>query len=349
MLTVKLGSTGLTVNKNGFGALPIQRVSHEDAVYLLRKALNAGITYYDTSRAYSDSEEKIGAAFEKERDKVIIASKTQAKEAKRFWTDLETSLKNLRTDYIDIYQFHNIPFCPKPGDGTGLYEAMLEAKEKGIIRHIGITNHRLSVANEAVDSGLYEVLMFPFSYVSGQKDIDLVNKCKNKNVGFVAMKGLAGGLLNNYKVCYAFMSQFENVLPIWGIQRERELDEWISCIDNPPAMTDDLKIIMDKDRAELSGEFCRSCGYCMPCTVGIKISQCARMIQSIRRSPVGTLTTPEVQANMMKIKECIDCGVCKTRCPYELDIPNLLRKNLADYEQIIAGKTYIGPSEVRKQ
>ena len=166
METVRLGKTGIITNKNGFGALPIQRISDEDAVYLLKKAYDNGITYFDTARWYTDSEHKLGLAFEGIRDKIWIATKTGAGNAADFRKDLETSLENLKTDYIDVYQFHNPAFCPKPGDESGLYDAALEAKEQGKIRHIGITNHRLAVANEAVDSGLYETLQFPFCYLA---------------------------------------------------------------------------------------------------------------------------------------------------------------------------------------
>lgn len=224
MVQVRLGKTEITVEKNSFGALPIQRISQAEAVKLLRKAYDHGVTFFDTARFYTDSEEKLGAAFDGMRDKVYIATKTGATTAEGFWKDLHTSLNNLRTDYIDIYQFHNPAFCPKPGDGTGLYEAMLEAKEKGLIRHIGITNHRLNVAHEAVDSGLYETLQFPFCYLATEKDVELVEKCKAADMGFIAMKALSGGLITNSAAAYAFLAQYDNVLPIWGVQRESELD-----------------------------------------------------------------------------------------------------------------------------
>ena len=166
MAKVVLGSTGITVEKNAFGALPIQRISKEEAVKLLRRAYDHGVTFYDTARYYTDSEEKLGEAFYGMREKVYIATKTGASDAEGFWKDLSVSLEKLQTDYIDLYQFHNPSFCPKPGDGSGLYEAMLEAKDKGMIRHIGITNHRLRVAEEAVESGLYETLQFPFCYLA---------------------------------------------------------------------------------------------------------------------------------------------------------------------------------------
>lgn len=340
MVKVTLGNTGITVEKNSFGALPIQRISKEAAVGLLRKAYEHGVTFYDTARFYTDSEEKVGEAFADIREKVYIATKTAAKNADDFWKDLYTSLNNLQTDYIDIYQFHNPPFCPKPGDGTGLYEAMLEAKQKGIIRHIGITNHRLNIANEAIDSGLYETLQFPFCYLATDKDIELVDKCKEAGMGFIAMKALSGGLITNSAAAYAYLAQYDNVLPIWGVQRESELDEFLSYIDNPPTMTEEIKAIIDKDRAELQGEFCRGCGYCMPCPVGIEINNCARMSLMIRRAPSDAQLTPQMQEKMKLIEKCLNCGSCKSKCPYGLDTPMLLKKNYKDYCEILAGKEY---------
>ena len=336
MQTVTLGTTGITVNKNGFGALPIQRISQSEAVRLVRKAYDAGITYFDTARWYTDSEEKLGEAFDGMREKVYIATKTGAETVEAFWQDLETSLKNLRTDYIDLYQFHNPAFCPKPEDGTGLYEAMQAAKEQGKIRHIGITNHRLAVAQEAAASGLYETLQFPFSYLSGRQELNLVKQCEEAGVGFVAMKALSGGLITNSAAAYAFLAQYENVLPIWGVQREQELDEFISYIEQPPVMTKELEELICHDKEELSGEFCRGCGYCMPCPAGIEIHTCARMSLLIRRSPSEAQLTPQAQDMMKKIENCLHCGQCKGKCPYELDTPALLERNYEDYKQILA-------------
>ena len=203
MQTVTLGKTGIITSKNAFGALPIQRISDEAATYLLRKAYDNGMTFFDTARMYTDSEHKVGLAFEGMRDKVYIATKTGAQNAVNFWQDLETSLENLKTDYIDLYQFHNPAFCPKPGDESGLYDAALKAKEQGKIRHIGITNHRLAVAHEAIDSGLYETLQFPFCYLATDKDIELVDKCRKTEMGFIAMKALSGGLITNSSAAYA--------------------------------------------------------------------------------------------------------------------------------------------------
>ncbi len=341
MHTVTLGKTGITVNKNGFGALPIQRISREAAVGLVRKAFDAGITYFDTARWYTDSEEKLGEAFDGIREQVFIATKTGASTAEQFWEDLETSLRNLRTEYVDLYQFHNPSFCPKPGDGSGLYEAMLEAKAQGKVRHIGITNHRLAVAQEAVESGLYETLQFPFCYLSGEQELRLVRQCEQAQMGFIAMKALSGGLITNSAAAYAFLAQYENVLPIWGVQREEELEEFLSYIENPPAMTQELWELITRDKKELSGDFCRGCGYCMPCPAGIEIHTCARMSLLIRRSPSKAQLTEQAQEMMKKIEGCLHCGKCKGKCPYELDTPALLEKNYADYQRILAGEVQV--------
>lgn len=340
MNTVTLGKTKITVQKNGFGALPIQRIKDEEAVRLLRRAYEAGINFFDTARYYSDSEHKLGLAFADVRENIFIASKTGASGPEQFWKELETTLANLQTDYLDIYQFHNPSFCPKPGDGSGLYECMVQAKAEGRIRHIGITNHRLNIANEAVESGLYETLQFPFCYLADEADIALVEKCREAGMGFIAMKALSGGLITNSAAAYAFEARFDNVLPIWGVQRESELDEFLSYIDNPPVMTEELQALIDRDRQELAGEFCRGCGYCMPCPVGIEINNCARMSLLIRRSPSAGHLTPAAQEKMMKIENCLHCGRCKSKCPYHLDTPALLEKNLKDYKEILAGKTY---------
>ena len=315
--------------------MPIQRISKDDAAYLLRKAFDNGIKYFDTARFYTDSEEKMGYALSDLRDRIIIATKTAATNATAFWKDLETSLSLLKTDFVDLYQFHNLAFCPKPDDGSGLYEAMLEAKQQGKIRHIGFTNHRHNVAKEAIESGLYETMQYPFSYLATDRDLELVRLCKEKEIGFVCMKALSGGLITDSACAYAYLSQYDHVLPIWGIQRETELDEFISYQDNPPVLTEERLAKIDKDREELAGEFCRGCGYCMPCPVGIQINDCARMSLFLRRAPHSVYLADEWKEKMKRIDNCIHCNQCKSRCPYGLDTPNLLRKNYEDFKTFI--------------
>lgn len=338
MSQVTLGKTGITVNKNGFGALPIQRVEKGEAVRLLKMAFDGGITFYDSSRFYTDSEEKLGEAFMDVRERLHLATKTMARTVQNFWDDLHTSLKYLKTDYIDVFQFHNPPFCPLPGDESGLYDAMLEAKKQGKIRWIGLTNHRLGVARDAVLSGFYDTLQFPFSYLSTDRELEIVELCKDREVGFIAMKALSGGLIKNSAAAYAYFREFEHVLPIWGVQKEAELMEFLSYVKDPPAMTPELLSVIESDKRDLPGDFCRGCGYCLPCPAGIEIYSCARMSLMIRRAVYKAQITPSAQAMMKKIEDCQSCGACKKRCPYGLDTPKLLKENYADYQEILAGK-----------
>jgi len=341
MRSITLGKTGICVPQNAFGALPIQRTEKTEAVRILRRAFEGGMLYFDTARGYSDSEEKLGEAFDGMWDKLYIATKTHAHTPEAFWKDLDTSLSLLKTDHIDVYQFHQAPQCYAPGDGTGLYECMLEAKEQGKIRHIGLTAHKIEVAMEAAASGLYETIQFPFSYLSSDKDKELVALCRKNDVGFICMKGLAGGLITRSEAAMAFMTQYDNCLPIWGVQRMSELEEWLSYMTDTPEMTDELRAYIEKEKADLAGDFCRGCGYCMPCPMGIKINNCARMSLMIRRAPTAAWTNDTWQAEMKKIETCINCRQCTKKCPYELSTPELLKKNYEDYKKVLAGEVIV--------
>ena len=328
----------MEVNKNGFGALPIQRRNEADSIEILTAAYDAGIDFYDTARFYTDSEQKLGKAFEDVRENIYIASKTGMETVEEFWNDLETSLKELRTDYLDLYQFHNISFCPKAEDD--LYKAMLEAKEQGLIRHIGITTHKITIANEALDSGLYETLQYPFSYLSGDEELKLVKRCEDLDVGFIAMKAMGGGLIKNSKASFAYINQFDNVLPIWGIQKLTELNEFLSY-DESTVLDDELKSAIENDKKELGDNFCRGCGYCMPCPEEINISLCCRMSLWIRRFPTEPNMDEKTQEIMRKTLDCVECYECIDKCPYELDIPELLKENYEDYQNVLPGKTRV--------
>ena len=341
MKAVILGSTGISSPQNAFGALPIQRDDFDIAVQILRRAYEGGMTFFDTARAYSDSEEKMGLALSDVRSHIHIATKTMAKNPDDMKKQLETSLKNLKTDYVDIYQFHCVEQCYRPGDGTGMYECMEDFKRQGMIKHIGITAHKIGIAEEAVLSGLYETMQFPFSYLSGEKEINLIKLCKEKNVGFIAMKGLAGGLITNSKAAYTYMTQFDNVLPIWGIQHSSELEEWLSFMKDSPEYDEEMRAFVEQDKKSFGADFCRGCGYCMPCPQGIIINNCARMSQLIRRSPSATWLSDFWQDAFKKIPNCTGCGACKKKCPYGLDIPVLLKKNYEDYQNILSGKTKV--------
>ena len=330
-----LGRTGLEISRTGFGALPIQRVSFEEAGALLNRALDGGVTYIDTARAYTDSEEKIGRAISHRRGEYFIATKTHAKSAESFWKDLETSLRLLNTDCIDVYQFHNPPFVPVPGGADGLYDAALKAREQGKIRFIGITQHSIERAEQIVESGLYDTLEYPFNHLATEREVALVRRCGEKNVGFVAMKALSGGLVTDARIPYAYLSEFENVVPIWGFQQMWELEQVLGFSENPVPMTDELRALIAKDRAELVGGFCRSCGYCLPCPANIPIPNANRMKQLLGRAVWQGYVTPEWQANMARIEDCIHCGACAKRCPYELKPYETLPGQLAYYREFV--------------
>lgn len=331
-----LGRTMLRVSRTAFGALPIQRVSFDEAAKLLRTAYEHGINFFDTARAYSDSEEKIGGALADVRDEIFIATKSMASTGEELREHLETSLHNLRTDHVDILQLHNAGNLVRPDDGSGLYEALCDARAAGKTRFLGITSHRLDIARQAAASGLYDTVQFPLSAISTDEDLQLVDDCARANVGLIAMKGLCGGLLTNAAAAFAFLRQFENVVPIWGVQRETELAEFLALEENPPALDEAMWARIRQDRAELADDFCRGCGYCLPCPAEIPIPMAARMILLLRRAPAQPFFTEESQQLMARIEQCIGCGQCASRCPYHLDTPRLLRDNLQGYREMQA-------------
>ena len=334
MEKIRLGRTELLVTKTAFGALPIQRLTKPDAAKLVRRAYEAGINYFDTANMYSDSEEKLSLALKDVREQVIISTKSAATDKKGAMAHIENSLRHL--GYIDLFQFHNPARLPDISDPNGAFAAALEMKEKGYIRHIGITNHRHHIAKAAIESGNFETLQFPFCYLATDVDLELVELCKQADMGFIAMKGLSGGLLNNAAACHAFMQQYENVVPIWGVQRMEELEQWLSLAETSGTMTEELKAVIEKDRKELAGSFCRGCGYCMPCPAGIEINNSARMNMLLRRAPYRPYLTDEWYEKMHRIENCIHCDSCKSRCPYGLDTPALLQYMLKDYDEFYA-------------
>lgn len=333
MRKIRLGKTELMVTSTAMGCLPVQRCDEDYAVRLLRTAYEGGINYFDTANAYTDSEKKIGLALSDVRDKIIISTKSAARDKAGVLAHIENSLRMMQTDYIDLFQFHQVTEVPDPNDPNGAYAGALEAKEKGWIRHIGVTSHRVNIAENCIASGLFETLQFPFSYISSERDLALAQKCKEADMGYIAMKGLAGGMLNNARACHAFMKSYDNVVPIWGIQKLEELAQWLALAEEDPDLDEELSAFIRQERQELSGSFCRSCGYCMPCPAGIEIFNCARMNMLLRRSPWQQYMTDTWRAKMEKINDCIGCHSCSSRCPYQLDTPNLLKFMLKDYRE----------------
>ena len=295
MRKIRLGKTGLMVTATAMGCLPVQRCDDDYAVKLLQAAYEGGINYFDTANAYTDSEKKIGLALSGVRDKIILSTKSAAKDRDGVLSHIENSLRMMKTDYIDLFQFHQVTEVPDPNDPNGAFAGALIAKERGWIGHIGVTSHRVNIAEDCIASGLFETLQFPFSYISDERDLALAEKCKAADMGYIAMKGLAGGMLSNARACYAFMKGHDNVVPIWGIQKMEELEQWLALAREDPDMDAELDAFIRKERQELSGSFCRSCGYCMPCPAGIEIFNCARMNMLLRRSPWQQYMTDQPQ------------------------------------------------------
>ena len=338
MQTTKLGRTQLVVTRTAFGVLPLQRTDMPEAVRILRRAFDAGINFYDTARAYSDSEEKIGNALSNVRDHIVIATKSMATTKEGVLSDLETSLRNLQTDYVDILQLHTPSQLPDAHDPNSSYAALLEAREKGMVRFIGITNHSRERAIEAVESGLYDTLQFPICHISSPEDLALIDLCRKHDVGLIGMKALSGGLLTQARPAFAFLRQYENLVPIWGFQRMEELEELLALDVESPALDDAIMELIERDRRELAGDFCRACGYCLPCPADIPIPMAARMGLLLRRMPSQQFLGANWQEMMRRIENCTECGHCRSHCPYNLDTPVLLRRMLDDYEAFIAAE-----------
>ncbi len=333
---IRLGKTELMVSRTSFGALPIQRVDFETAKAILLRAYEAGINYFDTAHGYSDSEEKIGYALSDVRENIVISTKIFATDYNGAMEQLKLSLRRLKTDYVDIIQFHNPAVLPDPNDPDGAYRAMVEAKAQGMVRHIGITNHRLALARQAIASGNFETLQFPFSYLSTPQELELVELCREADMGFICMKALCGGLLTNARAVRAYFARHPDVVPIYGIQRMEELEQWLALEARVPEWDDEIAAVIEKDRRELAGEFCRGCGYCLPCTAGIDIPTAGRMKMLLRRSPYQGFMTKEFYAKMHKIDDCVECGKCRSKCPYGLDTPAILKYMLRDFDEFYA-------------
>lgn len=325
------GKTGLKVSRVGFGALPIQRTPLSRAIKILECAIDNGINFFDTARAYTDSEKKLGIAFKGKRNNVIIATKVHCKTKQEVLKLTEESLKNLKTDYVDILQLHNPEKLPDQNDDNSAYAGLKEAQKKGMTRFIGITAHKYTNAKKAINCTLYDVVQYPLSALSSKKEIKLVQLAKENKIGFIAMKPLCGGLLTDIEIAFSFLWQFENVVPIWGIQKVSELKKILKLAEKPPVFDNEMKIRVKKEKEILGPIFCRGCGYCLPCPAEIPIPMAARMKFLLRRAPYKKFLEPGWQEKMFRILDCKNCGACILRCPYKLNTPKILQEMLNDY------------------
>ena len=335
MRYVRFGKTGLKISELGFGGIPIIRLSRDTAVKVLRRAYERGITFYDTANAYRDSEEKIGCAFDGMREKVIIATKTIKRDAQSAMKELENSLRMLRTDYIDLYQLHQVAqerdlnALNAPG---GALEAVMKARDEGKVRFIGVTSHNLSMAVKLVKTGMFGSIQVPFNFIEDAAKEELHSTARELDMGILAMKPFAGGMIDNADIAFKFLRQYPDVIPIPGYDSVDSVDEIVSFYHSPNIVTEKDTRLMEKYRTELCKQFCRRCEYCQPCPNGVMITPAmGYKIIASRMSPAVSVEFS--RAAMESVKLCDECGTCMERCPYELPIPEMLKSNYDLYER----------------
>lgn len=334
MQYVTLGKTGLCVSRIGFGGIPIQRIEKEEAPALIDALIENGINYIDTARGYTVSEEWIGAAIDGRRDKFILATKSMARDKEGMARDIETSLRNLRTDHIDLYQVHNpsmdqLDTVLAPG---GALEALMEAKAAGKIRHIGITAHAIAVFERALELDWVETVMFPYNIVESQCE-QLLPVCREKNIGFIAMKPLAGGAIEDGEAAMRYIAANELVtIAIPGMYNADEVRQNAAAGANSEPLNEDELARVAKIKSELTGNFCRRCNYCAPCTVGISIPSVFLFAGYLERYGLADWAKGRYDSMKVKASACIGCGKCEPRCPYGLPIRQMLKKAAQEFE-----------------
>ena len=337
MKKIRLGKTEMMVSRLGFGGIPIQRDMEDEAVAVVRKCLDLGITFLDTANGYTTSEERIGKAIAGKREEVIIATKSGGRDRKTVEEHLKLSLKRLNTDYIDLYQFHGVgnpehlKIVLEPDGPMAVFE---EAKKAGVIKHIGITSHQIDVAKDAVKTGRFETIMFPFNFIACEPAEELYALCKEHDVGLIAMKPFAGGMLDNVTIAFKYLFQFPEVVPIPGIEKIHEIEEIVKLLDGPQQLTDAERHKMERLRDELGTQFCRRCDYCQPCTEGIPISAVMTSNTLARRLPPERLFSGMFSNAIEKARSCTECGESETRCPYNLPIREIIVERIKEFENV---------------
>lgn len=331
----RFGRTDLMISEVGFGCIPIIRLSSDEAIHTLRYAFDKGINFFDTANAYHDSERKIGMALNDHRNEIILATKTWKRNAAGAAEDIDNSLRMLQTDYIDLFQLHQVSkeehwdSITAPG---GAMEAVLKAKEQGKIRHIGVTSHSYTMALRLIKTGIFATVMFPFSFIEDGALGEMLGMTQEQDMGFLSMKPFAGGVIDNAALAFKFLRQYPDAIPIPGFDSVEYIDEVLSFYEQPNIVTVEDKALMEKYRQDLGSQFCRRCEYCQPCPNGVMITP------SMGYPIVAKRMSPEVsvkfsQDNMESVTKCTSCGECVTRCPYELPIPDILQRNYGLYTE----------------
>ncbi len=337
MRSTTLGTTGLTISRIGFGAIPIQRLGDNDAVAVVKRCLELGVTYLDTANAYTTSEARIGRALQGWSKRVVLSTKTQSRTAEGVAAHLEQSLKAMRVDTIDLYQLHNVSTFADleevlaPG---GPYDVVKKAMGEGRVKHVGITSHQIDVARESVKTGRFETVMYPLNFIVHEPGEELLALAEQHEVGFIAMKPFAGGMIDNASLAIKYLLQYANVVPIPGIERIAEIEEVVRIAEGPWELTVDERAEIERIRSETGHRFCRRCDYCQPCTAGIPISVALAFTTMVRRMPRETVVTGWIADAQEKAAGCTSCGDCEERCPYNLPIREMLSENVDNYRRL---------------
>lgn len=328
MQSIQLGKSGLMVSAVGFGGIPIIPLTHEAAVAVVRHCHARGITFFDTANMYGNSEKMIGDALAAVRDEVIIATKSTRRDKKGASDHIDLSLERLQTHYIDLYQLHSVSkqedLEAVLADG-GAMQAVQEAMAAGKIRHVGVTSHSIEVALNACRTGLFETLQFPFNFIEHEPAGELFQTAREQQMGLIAMKPLGGGLLEKASLCFKFLQQYPDVVPIPGISKREEIDEILDLYSHRQPLSDGDRAEIEAIRADLGDTFCHRCGYCLPCEQGVAITDVLMFRSMSRRMPPKVAAALSRKA-MATVDQCTECGECAEKCPYELEIPVLMKE-----------------------
>lgn len=337
MRTVRLGRTGFLVSRVGFGGIPIQRLTDTEADRVVRRSLDLGVTLLDTANAYTTSEERIGKAVAGRREGLVLATKTLARDRATALAHLDLSLQRFGTDRIDLWQLHNVS-TPEALDQIlapgGAMEAAVEAVAAGKVRELGLTSHSLDMAMKAVATDRFATVQLPFNFVTDEAAADLLPLCRQLDVGFIAMKPFAGGMLENARLTLKHLFQFDEVVPDPGIQTVEEIEEIAEIERGSWALTPEERQELARVRAEMDPRFCRRCEYCQPCPQGVKISTATSLPSFWRRFPPERFFSGFVADAARSVRLCAQCGECEARCPYHLPIRAMLEESVAFYDRM---------------
>jgi uncharacterized protein len=333
---IRLGKTNMLVSRLGFGGIPIQRLNEDEAVNVVKRCLDLGITFLDTANAYTSSEERIGKAIAGRREGLVLATKSTSRKREGVEKHLNLSLVRLNVKYIDLYQFHGVSDMASldmvlaPDGPIAVVE---KARDAGLVKHIGITSHQIDVAKEAVACGRFETIMFPFNFVTSEAADELIPLAKKHDVGFIVMKPLSGGMIDNAKIAFKYLLQFPDILTIAGIEKVTEIEEIVQIMEGPRKITAAELKQMQKLKDELGTKFCHRCDYCQPCSEGIMISTVMMYPSLVRRLPPEHLFSGFWEQIVEKAASCTECGECEERCPYHLPIRDLLAEYVKQYRE----------------